>query len=203
MSITENTQTQSRGRPREFDEQAALDALTGLFWQKGYEATSMTDIVRVSGVNKSSLYNAYGSKQGLFRFVLNRYVERRMAALAELAETSSGPGMAPLHSFLDAMREFGRAGCLAVNTSTELGTSDPAVVSLAQDYRDRTRGSLRKIVAVVSKNSGLAPNLVETRTDMLLAFLLGFSVTVRGGAGNDEVDRFIQAAHDTVNSWQT
>jgi TetR/AcrR family transcriptional repressor of nem operon len=200
MSIT--APTQPRGRPREFDEQAALDALTGLFWQKGYEATSIADIVRVSGVNKSSLYNAYGSKQDLFRFVLSRYVERRMAALADLADNSTGAATAPLHSFLDAIREFGRAGCLAVNTSTELGTSDPAVVTLAQDYRDRTRASVRQIVAVVSDKSGLAPDLIESRTDMLLAFLLGFSVAVRGGAKDDEVERFIQAAHDTVDSWQ-
>lgn len=201
MSNVKSIQTSTRGRPREFDADAALDALTGLFWQKGYEATSVTDIVQASGINKSSLYNAYGSKQDLFRIVLSRYVELRMDALAEMADMSSRGGLESLHSFLDAIREFGRAGCLAVNTSTELGTSDAAVAKLAQDYRDRTRSSLHKIVVAVTLKSGLASERIESRTDMLLTFLLGFSVAVRGGANDDEVNRLIEAAHDTVDSW--
>ena len=201
MSITESYAFRTRGRPREFDEEAALDALTGLFWQKGYEATSVGDIVEASGVNKSSLYNAYGSKRDLFRLILGRYVDKRMDALAELAEFGRGRGIDSLHSFLDAIRDFGRVGCLAVNTSTELGTADPTVTKLAEEYRDRTRLVVHSVISAATKTGGLSAELVEARTDMLLSFLLGFSVAVRGGAGDAEVDRLINAARTTVDSW--
>ena len=56
----------SRGRPRLFDEEAVLDELTGLFWEKGYAQTSMADLVHASGVHKSSLYSTFGSKEELF-----------------------------------------------------------------------------------------------------------------------------------------
>jgi TetR/AcrR family transcriptional regulator, copper-responsive repressor len=201
METAPTDQHPLRGRPREFDEDAALDALTGLFWQKGYEATSINDIVRASGVNKSSLYNAYGSKQDLFCFVLSRYVDQRMQALAHLAENGTGEGVEPLHGFLDAMREFGRAGCLAVNTTTEIGTRDATVARLAQEYRDKTRQSIFRIISSVSQNCGLPVELVGPRADVLMAFLIGFSVAVRAGAQDGEVNRLIDAAHVVADSW--
>ncbi len=201
MTITETNHTTPRGRPRAYDEDTMLNALTQLFWDKGYEATSMSDVVRVSGVNKSSLYNAYGSKRDLFRLVLSRYVAQRMEALGHLASQGGGDGVQPMHGFLAAIGEFGRNGCLAVNTSTELGVADAEVVKLAQDYRDRTRAAVHNIVSAVTLSAGLSGDLVESRSDMLLAFLLGFSVAVRGGASDSEMDRYIQAAHRTVESW--
>ena len=201
MSTIETSHVVGRGRPREFDEGAALDALTLLFWDKGYEATSMADIVRATGVNRSSLYNAFGSKHDLFRTVLSRYVEQRMTALAEYAEADPDGGIRSLHQFLDEMREFGRVGCLAVNTSAELGSADPAVQRLAQDYRDRTRASLHKLIDTVTRKSSLEVALVDARTDLLLGFLLGFAVAVRGGANDEEADRLISAAHAIVESW--
>ena len=79
-----STATPTRGRPRTFDEEAVLDALTALFWRQGYEATSMADIVEASGLNKSSLYNTFGSKQELFATILDRYVD--MLSLIHISE---------------------------------------------------------------------------------------------------------------------
>ena len=192
-----------RGRPRQFDEDAVLDALTELFWEKGYEATSMADILDVSGLRKSSLYNAFGSKKELFRRVLNRYVERTMDGFAEMAKASDAPGLEALHAFLDAVFAFGRAGCLAVNTTTELGTTDPAVTAAARLYRDRIRAALRTAVTAASRSSGLSPDLIGVRTEMLLGFLLGCAVAARTGADEAEMRGLAQAAHATVDSWRS
>ena len=200
MSITD-TPAASRGRPRQFDEEAVLDALTDLFWEKGYEATSKTDILAASGLRKSSLYNAFGSKRDLFRRVLDRYVETRMEGFAAMAEQSGEDGMESLHSFLDAVFAFGRAGCLAVNTSTELGVSDPAVVGAAKTYRERIRAALETVVAMALRPQKPPCDLVEARTDMLLGFLLGYAVAARTGADEAEIGRLTRAAHRTVESW--
>lgn len=76
-----------RGRPREFDPDTALDAAMRLFWVRGYEATSMSDIVEALGMNRASLYAAFGDKEALFLKVLERYRDnfsaRPFAALSE------------------------------------------------------------------------------------------------------------------------
>ena len=62
-----------RGRPRQFDMDQALDAALNIFWQKGYEGTTLPDLTRAMRINRPSLYAAFGNKQSLFKKVLQRY----------------------------------------------------------------------------------------------------------------------------------
>src|ERR1051326_7706866 len=64
-----------KGRPREFDTEKALDAALGVFWRKGYEGASLPDLTRAMGINRPSLYAAFGNKEELFRRAVDRYVE--------------------------------------------------------------------------------------------------------------------------------
>ena len=74
------------GRPRQFDEEQALERALELFSKQGYAATSMADLVEHTGVSKQSLYNTFGDKRSLFLAALDRYCERSDAGLAgELA----------------------------------------------------------------------------------------------------------------------
>jgi len=70
------------GRPRSFDEDTILGAAAGVFVQGGYEGTSIDDLVRTLGLHRGSLYQAFGSKRGLFLAALQRYVQTDLAALA-------------------------------------------------------------------------------------------------------------------------
>ena len=62
-------------RPREFDEEAVLDAAVQCFWARGYESTSVKDLMEATGLTAASLYNAYGDKRAMFRTALDRYIE--------------------------------------------------------------------------------------------------------------------------------
>src|SRR3954447_7401012 len=64
-----------RGRPREFDASEALDRALEVFWRKGYEGTSLDDLTRAMGINRPSLYAAFGNKEELFKKALDRYAE--------------------------------------------------------------------------------------------------------------------------------
>ena len=66
-------------RPREFEEDAVLDAAMECFWNRGYEATSMRDLVEKTGITGASLYNAFGDKRALYERALDRYVEGSVA----------------------------------------------------------------------------------------------------------------------------
>src|SRR6187399_1247477 len=73
MSMKTTAQPAPVGRPRAFDIDAALEKAMQVFWQKGYEGTSLSDLTEAMGINRPSLYAAYGNKEELFRKALDRY----------------------------------------------------------------------------------------------------------------------------------
>src|SRR5437588_3573741 len=71
------------GRPRTFDAEKALDRALKVFWRKGYEGTSLPDLTKAMGINRPSLYAAFGNKESLFRKALDRYAEGPAAYMRE------------------------------------------------------------------------------------------------------------------------
>lgn len=115
-------------RPRSFDENDVLDRALDTFWHKGYEATSMQDLVDAMGISRASLYNAFGSKHALFIEVLKHYEEQRMHQIVERLRDASISAAEAIRNVLeqaaeDAAVENGR-GCLITNTATEMCARD-------------------------------------------------------------------------------
>ena len=81
----------SVGRPREFDEQTVLAAAMDAFWRKGYEATSLTELCRCTGLNKGSLYQAFGDKHRLFMRSLAHYADMEYREVVAAASKSDSP----------------------------------------------------------------------------------------------------------------
>src|SRR6266849_7921221 len=81
------------GRPRAFDVDEALDQALKVFWRKGYEGTSLPDLTRAMGINRPSLYAAFGNKEALFRKALDRYVEGPAAYVREALEEPTALGV--------------------------------------------------------------------------------------------------------------
>ena len=77
------------GRKREFDEQVALTAAMEVFWQKGYSATSLSDLTGRMGINKPSLYSAFGNKESLFIKATELYINTRMKPHLEILNNTS------------------------------------------------------------------------------------------------------------------
>ncbi|MBN4059137.1 TetR/AcrR family transcriptional regulator [Endomicrobium sp. AH-315-J14] len=119
-------------RPREFDEVKVVQNAMHVFWEKGYQATSVQDLVDATGLQRGSIYGAFGDKHGLFLEALNAYAENFVAQVRELLTTSDDP--------VEALREFVRGagvdcekgvtakrGCLVGNTCSELVAHDEEV----------------------------------------------------------------------------
>ena len=194
----------TRGRPRAFDEDVVLDALVELFWEQGYECASMSDIVEAAGLNKSSLYNAFGSKDELFFTVLDRYVTDKEAMLREAL---SEGGIDSLVAFFEMQREMmlttiGSRGCMAVNASTELGMRDPRMVEVAERYRSTLREGIRRPLAWSAERGEIEPALVDAYTESLVSAMFGMSVSARSGAGTDELDRLLDSMILLIKSWK-
>ena len=92
------------GRPRSFCTEKALDSAMQVFWRKGYEGTSMVDLTEAIGINSPSLYAAFGSKEGLFRAVLERYDARRKTFMENLMAATTAREVA--ERFLHGVADF-------------------------------------------------------------------------------------------------
>lgn len=128
------------GRPREFDETEALDAAVQAFWDHGFKATSLADLTRRMGIERPSLYGAFGDKHQLFLAALERYQAIKLAALRGALVDQHSPKAAiesVLTDSVDRIRtERSARGCLAVNSMIELAPHDPEVTIRLQAYRD-------------------------------------------------------------------
>ena len=81
----------TRGRPREFDTDEALGHALRLFWQKGYEGTSLSDLTEAMGITRPSLYAAFGNKENLFSLALDLYEKDKLAYIGEAVEAPTAP----------------------------------------------------------------------------------------------------------------
>jgi AcrR family transcriptional regulator len=130
--------TRTRGRPRSFDESAALAKATQVFWRKGYEGVTIDDLVAGMGVGRPSLYSVFGDKRTIFLRVLKTYAERKGARASEAL-------LSP-HTLRDALAGFLR---FTVTSATEKGSASGCLVMCVAPLVDdaEVRQFLRKTAA--------------------------------------------------------
>lgn len=131
-------------RPRAFDEDQVLHAVREQFWTAGYAATSLSDLMQVSGLGKGSLYAAFGDKHQLFLRVLQDYTEANHNQMRTVLQDTPR-AIDALRSVIEAPIQDGpgdsvpRRGCLMANSTCELGLADPDVLTHAhQTYETST-----------------------------------------------------------------
>ncbi|AHH96009.1 TetR/AcrR family transcriptional regulator [Kutzneria viridogrisea] len=131
-------------RPREFDEQQALDAAMTAFWATGYEATSTQDLCEATGLGRSSIYNTFSSKHELYRRSLQRYHETATGNQLEVLAAEGDP-REKIRALLTQAAHDDR-GCLAVNASIELGSRDSEVKAVLRKGFDQLIEAIRATV---------------------------------------------------------
>jgi TetR/AcrR family transcriptional regulator, transcriptional repressor for nem operon len=133
-------------RTKEFDPEAALRAALELFWERGYEATSMADLVGHMGVARASIYATFGGKRALYLKALDRYGELTDPELLT-GLSRPGPVLPAVRALLEryareAAGDGGRRGCFVVNTAVELAPHDPLAARRVQGNWDFVEAAL-------------------------------------------------------------
>ncbi len=195
----------SRGRPRSFDLDAIAERALGVFWEHGYEATSLDALVAATGINVSSLYAAYGSKRGMFQAALVRYEHHVGSALEALAAGSRG--IDDVVRFVEWVRsgvssDVQPSGCLLVNTMVEFATQDQEIGEVTQRHRERVRRSLEAALTRAERSGEIEPHTGSTRAVLLQAAMFGALVTARSGAVVD-ADRMLRGLVAEVRRWRS
>ncbi|MBG0829772.1 TetR/AcrR family transcriptional regulator [Planomonospora sp. ID67723] len=170
-------------RPRAFDPEQAVAAALDTFWSRGYEGTSIGDLEAATGLNRSSLYQAFGSKRRLFDAAVERYVAEHVEpALAALE--SPGAGRPELLGYLQTLAASFRAeprlavrGCLLVNTMAELSAHDAAAQALVSAYRQRVTSALENTLRGMTGHDRITAEQAPVRARVLCATIMGALVT--------------------------
>ncbi|TLW90586.1 TetR/AcrR family transcriptional regulator [Saccharomonospora piscinae] len=186
-------------RPREFDEDHVVAALRQEFWDKGYAATSVDDLMRVSGLGKGSLYGAFGDKHNLFLRVLREYNDANDRMLRErLASVPRG---------IDLVREFvrgpscdstgtsARRGCLLANSTAELAARMPDVAAEARRSYDATAKVLAEAIERAQREGDVDPDADANQIACaVLAAQLGVVALGRTGMDVDTLASVAESA---------
>jgi AcrR family transcriptional regulator len=166
---------------RQFDEQEVIKIALDVFWRKGLHDATMQDLAAATGVQRGSLYNAYGDKEAIFLRAFDRYAEQFLEAAGEALE--KGDGADRLRNFLDMIvvnmtSGSPPRGCLTTRTALDATISSEAVRGRVQDVLRR----LEQLVAKAISRSGRPPAIDANRlARVVVTFTRGLAVLERAG----------------------
>ena len=175
---------------KSFDEQEVVDKAMQVFWKKGYEATSIADLIKSTGINRGSLYNAFGGKKQLFMQSLIKYdTDTRRATLAKL-ERIDNPTLAFKTLFdILAQQELNdpkKRGCFLVNTAIELHSHDELTQDLLRQGAAEFESFFRRGIEVAQMRNEMPVKLDPASTAKVL-YSLVVAMRVLGRGLYDEV----------------
>ncbi|MER5351495.1 TetR/AcrR family transcriptional regulator [Kitasatospora sp. NPDC002551] len=169
------------GRPRAFDEEQAVRAAAELFAVRGYEGTSVDDLVTGLGVHRGSLYKVFGSKRGLYLAALRRHLDEEVLPLA--AALREADGLGTLLAQAVAAFDGGPAAGLLLSAAVERAGSDPEVGALVGEGMAALDGAVEAVGGAGSGTSGV-----------LAATVLGLRLRARAGLGGPSADAVLAFA---------
>jgi TetR/AcrR family transcriptional repressor of nem operon len=179
-------------RPREFDEELALDRAMDVFWRKGYQATSTDDLMETMGIGRGSFYNAFGSKREVYLRTLDRYLTllEDGGPYRVLFDMQPGVGAleALLGSYLESVAsEHGAHGCYFVHVAKEHRGDDPEVTQAIRRGIARMRMILTDHMRV-AQEEGALPSHIDPAKAALLMMAVAWGAHVLIEAGVDKED---------------
>lgn len=185
-------------RPRAFDEREALEAAMRVFWEKGYEAASLSDLTEKMNIRKPSLYAAFGDKRELFGKALDLYMDRHAAYVQEVL----GRERTVAAAFGGLLRDLATGGsggdptlgCLAILTIDELARREPEWTARAKEHQLRLARLFRERIGQGLSSGELAPGQdAAALAHALLVALIGLTIMIKTRPDAEFVESSIAA----------
>ncbi|WP_342417402.1 TetR/AcrR family transcriptional regulator [Paenibacillus sp. FSL R10-2782] len=183
-------------RPREFDEEKALDAAMQLFWEKGFEATSLSNLTSKMGIQRPSIYAAFGDKKQLFEAALRKYTQSHAANVRSRLLSSASVKEA-ICSFFEGVvaeeyDEGPNLGCFCINTMVELAPHDEKFEILTREHQMYLSTVFQETI-----ERGIRSGELEATTDAralahtMISLLIGITVMMKSRPERSFVDHAV------------
>jgi AcrR family transcriptional regulator len=197
------------GRLQTFDDTVVVRAARDIFWDKGFDATSLPDLEAATGLGRSSLYHAFGSKRGLFDAAVSDYLEAVIQPrLATLRSSDTDAA-----SLIDYFDRFARStaeladdsptsGCLLVNCAAGLAAHDDPSRAIVEGYRVELADALRQALTSASARAGdmlISADELDTRVRTLAS--LSLSAMLMARVNRNEAIALLNTASTLVRGW--
>ena len=186
-------------RTREFDEQTALEGAMRLFWQRGYQAASLNELLEATDLSRSSFYETFGTKRELLLATLRHYAESSMSGLIEPLRHPDA-GRAQIEQTLrgmvrHALSEQGQRGCLVNNCTTEVAPHEPEVLQAVREVRGQLEDAFAKAAARGQRDGTVtSPEKPRALARFLVNTLSGINVAARSRPGKAMLDDIVRVA---------
>jgi len=187
-----------RGRPRAFDPEAALDRAMHVFWAKGYEGASLSDLTRAMRINRPSLYAAFGNKEELFLKVLDRYANGPLAYFRKALAAPKAREV--IEQILLGAADMATdpklpAGCLMVQGALACGDSAGSVQKEVAARRAASEVALHRRLQRAKREGDLSPQADPAElARYIMTVLQGMAVQGANGATRDQLRRVARTA---------
>ncbi len=178
-----------RGRPREFDVDAAVERAMHVFWTRGYHGTSLPDLLEATNLSRGSLYAAFGDKHGLFLRALDRYIDEsieRLGTELRLPENAVAGLQICMAGYVERTSGIaGKRGCLVVATAMELAGHDTEVERRIRRFFKMMEAALAGALTRAQDAGALVEGVEPAHAARLLLYLLE-GMRVVGKASPDQ-----------------
>jgi TetR/AcrR family transcriptional repressor of nem operon len=192
------------GRTREFDEEKALDAAMRLFWEKGYEATSLSDLTSRMGIQRPSIYSAFGDKKELFESALRKYTRIHASQVRNKLQHNQSAKEAFRSFFMgmvdDEYKQSPSKGCFCINTMVELAPHDEKFEILTREHQMYLSAIFQETIERGISSGDLTTNMnPKALAQTLVVSLIGLTVLMKSRPHRSFVDNSVESILTLLN----
>jgi TetR/AcrR family transcriptional repressor of nem operon len=180
---------------RQFDEDALLEVALKTFWQNGFAATSMIDMAAATGVQRGSLYNAYGDKEQLFLLAFERYASRFLDSVRQALSSDPDPSVALTAWFKQVIANMSEGapsrGCLTTKTAIELPLAGKAIEARIKRLLEELTALIRNALSTPAARRKLSCD-PDVAADLAVTFTRGLAVMERAYRNPQHLEKMSQ-----------
>jgi TetR/AcrR family transcriptional regulator, copper-responsive repressor len=195
--------SRSRGRPRGFDRDEVLDRAMRLFWERGYEATSVSELTEIMGITPPTLYRFFGDKKRLFLEAVDRYQSGpgcfAIKAFTEEPTAERSVRRLLMESLVSFSNPKGPKGCLVVLGATNCMVESDDIFKALAERRHAAVAAVRSRIASGRADGELAEGAdIDALTGLITATLFGLAIKARDGASRASMRKIVD---QTMQAW--
>ncbi|MCF6264193.1 MAG: TetR/AcrR family transcriptional regulator [Xanthomonadales bacterium] len=192
------------GRPRKFNPDDIVRIAIDVFWKKGYEQTSVADLLKATGLHKGSLYQTFGDKKTLFKAALNTYYEDIYTKHKNIINSEPDPLIGLKKSFKEVLSYSGtmgdqsNRGCMVVNAIVETVPNDAEIKALAERQFQRFNSLILGVLVMSESNGRKFKYPPEMTIGLLMTLMTGLSVNLKDMINLEQANQILEAQFELL-----